>query len=339
MVMRLDLDADALFVVELHDAGVVLKDADAPIVLAQPLTDFARCGKDRLFEHVAELQVAGVVPIVNSAAQRLVRAVLAPGLGDRFQFDVGGITLQIDEVLADRPHFHQAEIQLALATEVGKLGIVHLADRDGRAAELIRVSQRNAVQRNRAPEHLLDRIIGQNAAGQFFEIRPLGTFVDPIFSARGDGLDRQPQFGQCSFCALSNVVGHTRFEQDIDQPRAIHRMGPALVGDRRRNLVYGHRFDHWVEQQLRGRRFDFAKAAIGLDQERPGRGDFCDRSRWKGFGLVQHAFGFAVDLVLRRPDFNFPKLHLINQSVVLLKITRSFRPIRFPRDRSRGPLH
>ena len=46
MIVRLDLHADVVGLVELHDAGVVLEHADAPIGVAQSPPNLDRRGED-----------------------------------------------------------------------------------------------------------------------------------------------------------------------------------------------------------------------------------------------------------------------------------------------------
>ena len=51
-IVRLDFEANVVLVIEAHDAGVVRKDADAPIVVAESPANFLRGGEDRLLEQV-----------------------------------------------------------------------------------------------------------------------------------------------------------------------------------------------------------------------------------------------------------------------------------------------
>ena len=90
MVVRFDLEADVKLVVETHDAGVVLEDADAPVVGAEPAADLLRGAEDRFLEQIVDAPAVEI----DLALERLVRAVFRPGLGQRFQFDVGRIAAQ-----------------------------------------------------------------------------------------------------------------------------------------------------------------------------------------------------------------------------------------------------
>ncbi len=54
---------------------------------------------------------------VDLALERLVRAMLRPGLGQRFQLDVGGIAAEFAEVSLDRLHLGEIERKLTVAAE------------------------------------------------------------------------------------------------------------------------------------------------------------------------------------------------------------------------------
>jgi hypothetical protein len=64
--------------------------------------------KDGLFEKI------GVLPILeaDSSLERLVGTMLGPGLGDCFQFDIGGLAIELLKVLLNRPHFLGTQRQL-----------------------------------------------------------------------------------------------------------------------------------------------------------------------------------------------------------------------------------
>ena len=112
-VMRLDLEGDVEAVVEPDDAGVVLEDADAPVVLPQLFANPLRRGKNRLLEHVAELPLAVLVPIVDHARQRFVAAMLAPGLGDSFELRVGRLAVKLPVMFLDGLHLHERQAERA----------------------------------------------------------------------------------------------------------------------------------------------------------------------------------------------------------------------------------
>ena len=81
------------------------------------------------FSMLPNCDVARFVAVMDPPRQRFMRTVLAPGLGDRFQFDVGWIAVLLGEVLADRLHLGEAQVELPRAAQLGQLRIVHPADR------------------------------------------------------------------------------------------------------------------------------------------------------------------------------------------------------------------
>ena len=99
MVVRFDLEGDVVLLVEADHAGVVGEHADAPIVGCPAAGECATvAAKIVSLSMLANCRCAVGVAIGDSAGQRLVAAMLAPGLGDRFQFDVGRIAAQIAEI-------------------------------------------------------------------------------------------------------------------------------------------------------------------------------------------------------------------------------------------------
>ena len=84
------------------------------------LADLLRGGENRLLQHVLELllfdlAILGVAQFVaNPPGERFVAAMLAPGLGDGFEFDVGRIAVERLEIIADRLHLDERKIKLAL---------------------------------------------------------------------------------------------------------------------------------------------------------------------------------------------------------------------------------
>ena len=115
--------------VEAYDAGVVLEHAHAPVVLAELLANLLRCREDRLLEHVLEPPLAIRAAIRHAAAERLVAAMLAPGLGERLQFRIGRVAAQLAEMRLNRLHLGKRQIELAFAAQLHKRRVVQLAQR------------------------------------------------------------------------------------------------------------------------------------------------------------------------------------------------------------------
>ena len=162
VVVRLDLERDVELVVEPHDAGVVLEDADAPVVVAPAAAQLLRGGEDRLLEHVLELPLAALVAVGDPAGERLVAAVLAPGLGDRFQLDVGRLAAQLGEMPLDRLHLGELQVELPLAAEPHEGVVVEAAIGDGAELEAVVAARFEPRERQRPDDDLLDGVVGEH---------------------------------------------------------------------------------------------------------------------------------------------------------------------------------
>ncbi len=223
VIVRLDLEADALLFVERHNAGVVLEHADAPVVVTQPFADLDGGCEDRLPQHVLEVPLPLAVAIPNPAGQRLVRTVLAPGLRQRFQLDVGRVPIQLDEAPANCLHLGQVQIQLPRPAQLGQLLVVHFADGDRHELELVRTAERNTLDPQRPADDLFDGVVGQDIRRNAIEVGFGGIGVERVLSAGCDGRDDQAEIAERRLRAHGHVVGHPRFEEDVEQRPAVAR--------------------------------------------------------------------------------------------------------------------
>ena len=130
VVVCFDFKYHVIIVIEFDDTGVVREDLHAPILFAQLLADGLRGLEDRFLEHVLEMLRPVLVDVGDAASQRLVAAVLAPGLGDGLQFDVGWIAAQTLEMRLDGLHLGQRQVQLAGLAELHKLLAVEFPNWD-----------------------------------------------------------------------------------------------------------------------------------------------------------------------------------------------------------------
>ena len=187
-----------------------------------------RGGEDRFLEHVLELPLAVLVAIGDAAGERLVAAMLAPGLGDRFQLDVGRIAAELAEVLADRLHLGQLQIELPLAAEAHQGVVVELADRHGADFEAIGPAEVEPRERQRADDDLLDGVVGQQALPMS---RTIGVVDagEPVLAERGGGLEWHAEIGRGGERALGDGIHHARLEQHGDalRRRRSHRVAMA----------------------------------------------------------------------------------------------------------------
>ena len=220
MVVRFDLEADMLLVVELHDARIVLEDADAPIVLAEPLANLDRRAEDGLFEHVLEDPLTVFVAVADAALQRLVRAVFAPRLSDRFEFDVGWIALLLDPVLLDGLHLGEAQIELAVLAEVHQRVVVHRPDGDGSQLELVLAPGSDGVHVERPGDDSLDGVVCENSLRHTIQIGGRSGGIEPILPPGRDRFDIEAEIDERLVRAERHVVGDARLEEDVEESSA-----------------------------------------------------------------------------------------------------------------------
>ena len=78
---------------------------------------------------------------------------------------------RVAEVLLDRLHLDQRQVQLAVAAELQQAVVVQFADRHVYQFEFVRLSHIQLRQLQRADDHLFDRIVGQHLAAQRRQLR------------------------------------------------------------------------------------------------------------------------------------------------------------------------
>src|SRR5206468_3437237 len=87
VIVRLDLEADVVLVVEAYDAGIVLENAHAPILGPETATNLLRGSENGLLQQIVDASPGRSLEI-DLTFQRLVRTVFGPGLRQRFQLDI-----------------------------------------------------------------------------------------------------------------------------------------------------------------------------------------------------------------------------------------------------------
>src|SRR5690606_23115885 len=68
--------------------------------------------------------------VPDAALEGLVDAVLGPGLGEGFEFDVGGFAADAAVLGLNRLHLVEAQEEVGVASQAGELLIGQVADRD-----------------------------------------------------------------------------------------------------------------------------------------------------------------------------------------------------------------
>jgi hypothetical protein len=215
VVVRLDLEHDVVLVVEPDHPGVVLEHAHAPIPLARLVADMFGGRENRLAEHVLEMPLARRVAIVNPPGKRLVATVLAPGLRDRLQLDIGRVAIQRAEMGLDRLHLDQRQVKLPFTAEPLQRRVVRLSDRHRHQFEAIGRADLQVLELQRSDDHLLDGVVGQHLRAKQRELLVRqGPLVrqgaNPVFLERPDRFGRDVEIGDRRKRALRYRVGHSR---------------------------------------------------------------------------------------------------------------------------------
>ena len=192
MVVGLDLDADVMIAVESHDAGVVSEDAHAPVTPAERRTDLARRGKHRLLQEVVVTDGAVGAIVVDRAAEGLVAAVLAPGLGDRLELDLERRPAERGEVIAHGAELEGGKGQAALAAQLRERRVVEPVEGNLDLGERPGAATGEGPQQQRTDDDVMDRLAGQQLPGE-----PLGFVVGerwkPVFPHTPHGRRLEPE--------------------------------------------------------------------------------------------------------------------------------------------------
>src|SRR5439155_16473909 len=129
VIVRFDLEADGIVIIENDHAGVVFENAQAKAVAA-PRDEILRALEDRLLDQVpvAADGFSRLVHDLDRALERLVNAVLAPGLRDRLQLDIARLTLPPAKIVSNGLHLLKREEQVPLAAESRELLVAQVTD-------------------------------------------------------------------------------------------------------------------------------------------------------------------------------------------------------------------
>lgn len=108
--------------------------------------------------------------VVDGAFESLVDTVLAPGLGEGFQFDLVGFAAEGLVVGANGLHLGQIQKEVAVAAEPGEGSIVQISDRDGDHDGLSGVSGGKAIGPEGAGVEVVDDGVGQQSRGEALSV-------------------------------------------------------------------------------------------------------------------------------------------------------------------------
>ena len=131
VVVGLHLHAHVVVTVEADHTRVVTEHAHAPVAGPEGRADLLCGGEDCVLEQVCVPDCSRGAGVCYRARERLVAAVLAPGLGERLEFDLERVAAERVEVVADGVEFGHREGQAAIAGEPLKGRVVEVAERHG----------------------------------------------------------------------------------------------------------------------------------------------------------------------------------------------------------------
>ncbi len=132
-IVRFDLEDDTPVIVEGDDAGVVLENGEAVILLPLGGSHVLGCLHDTALEQRIDcFAIAPFILVVDAGREDLVLAVFAPGLGQSFEFGVGRLwsetlfaarrhDLRIAEMRPNRFHLLEGQGQHPLAADAHQL--------------------------------------------------------------------------------------------------------------------------------------------------------------------------------------------------------------------------
>ena len=165
--------------------------------------------QDGLLEQVVDRRPLEIDPRLEG----LVRAVLAPGLGQRLELAVGRIAAEPGEVVLDRPHLGQAQRELARPAQIDERASSSAPSGTSTRWNVYAWPWPRWSSVKGADDGLLDGVVGQHAAGSGGQSG--GRPVDAIGPDRPDVLDVVAEVATARR-TLRLGVGHARLGQDVD---------------------------------------------------------------------------------------------------------------------------
>src|SRR5262249_16350660 len=193
--------------------GIVLEDADAPVVGPEAPANLLRCSKDGLLEQIVDAAALEIDPPLEC----LVRAMFRPSLCHCFQLDIGRIAAQLAKMSLNGPHFGEVERQLPVLADARETGIIQVTQGHADQPERVRGAKAQISARNIRVYDPLYRIIAEHLAKHHFHVerRPA-----PIIAPEcKDRVHRNADIASSAKYTDGNRIHYTGFEQ--------HRCWPA----------------------------------------------------------------------------------------------------------------
>jgi len=148
--------------------------------------------------------------------------MLAPGLRQRFQLDVGRFAADAFEIILNRPHFGQIQKQVLLFAQTDKTFFIQLTNRNMHQIHLVWLDMRAWRFGITAINHFFDTVVGQNAAADGLHVLLRHRPQQDILASRANTGDRiGPHIFQRRLNGFGRRVGHAAFEVDFNL-RCLH---------------------------------------------------------------------------------------------------------------------
>ena len=303
MVVRFNLHADVVVAIEPHHARVVAEHAHAPVIGAELLAHLPGGCKHRLLEEIVVPHAAGRADMVDRTAERLVAAVLTPGLRDRLQLDLEGIAAEPLKVVADRVEFGGREGEAPFAAEPVERRVVEAREADRLLRERPRPAAGQRAVRQWADHDIVDRLTGQEFPGQTIGLRR-AEGGQPVFSHAANGRRSQAQQAAGFEGGFGRRIGDACAGQHMEHGR---QTGGGCGQHRVARLRHGKGFGDRVGEHRGGEPLDVGPRQIALDQPAGrGRGPRAARDAQFGSAGDDRPRGVIAGSVTEM-DVNFPQ--------------------------------
>ncbi len=218
--------------------------------------------------------------------QRLVLAVLGPGLRQRLQLDVGRLAPLRLIVPLDRLHLGQRQRQTGLLADLQQPRVIGLAQRHLLAFERPLRRRRLQVQARHPGDDLLDGIVGQRASGGLQQRRGVQRGVHVVAQCPRHTRDRNIQVAQRLGHRLDHRVHHAR-------PTA-HRQRRLALETCGRHLCERPALRDGIGQQATGRLPGLLLVEIPLEQIDPDGANSLDTGNSQVHQVAARAFPCRV---------------------------------------------
>ena len=180
----------------------------------------------------------------------------------------------------------------------------------GDKLELVGRADLQPVERQRADDHLLDRVVGQHLRATATADEPVssgsrvGSAVTGELLERADGLGLKTKIGDGRHGALGHGIHHARLRQDVNPMRpAVGQLVQRRIAHRRHHGP----LDHAIGQQFVGDSRHLGAVEIAFDQVAANRGDGQLGGQMQFGGRGGHFRSADVRLALGGVNVNFPK--------------------------------